>query len=311
MLAGMFSRAGAQGIGKVARMITGSTAGVGLDPFARQLADKMRGVYAPNVIVENRPGAGNRLAVDAMRSAPADGTAMLFTPASPITIYPHLYKSLPYDPFKDLIAVSTTFTFKMGLVVGPACPARTLAEYLEWIKANPKNASYGTPGAGTVPHFLAVNFGQQAGVTLVHVPYKGAAYWQDILGGQLPAVFSPISRDTVGRHQDGKVRILAMAEQSRTKRLPQVPTFAESGFPKLVIDEWFGIFLPAATPPQIVTALNQALTTALREPEVVRMLDLFDSEPQPITPADFATRVRADYEFWASTVRSSGFKLDD
>ena len=219
MLAGGFSRARAQAIGKVARMITGSTAGVGLDPFARQLADKMRGVYAPNVIVENRPGAGNRLAVDAMRSAPADGTAMLFTPASAITIYPHVYKSLPYDPFRDLIAVTTTFNFKMGLVVGPACPAKTLAEYLEWVKASPKNSSYGTPGAGTVPHFLAATFGREAGVTLLHVPYKGAAYWQDILGGQIPAVFSPISRDTVGRHQEGKVRILAMAERVRTRRM--------------------------------------------------------------------------------------------
>jgi tripartite-type tricarboxylate transporter receptor subunit TctC len=294
------------------RLLVGFPAGAGIDPVARAIGEKLRGGLWANVIVENRAGAGGRIAIDALKQAPPDGATLLLTPASTLTLYPHVFRKLSYHPVDDLIPVSQAFSFQMGLIAGPANPAKTLKEYVAWVRKSPNNAMYATPALGNVPHFLASMFEKAAGIDLQAVAYKGSApIWTDLLGGQIPSYFSPIGNDAISRHREGKVRILAIADQSRSKFLPDVPTFAESGYPSIVIDEWFGFFAPPRTPMALVEAQNAALRGALREPEVAGYLEKYLAEPQPSTSAALAERIKAETPRWAAVVKASGFTPED
>src|SRR5580704_7669122 len=186
----------AQAINKLVRVIVGFPAGGGTDVTARVLAEALQGAYASSIIVEDKPGASARLAVEYVKNAPPDGSVMLFTPDFPMTLYPHSFKSLNYDPIKDFIAVSPAAKGMLTFVVGPAVPdtVKTLADFVQWCKANPDKANYATTSAGATPHFTVVMLAREAGVAMTPVHYRGGApAIEDLLGGHIPASVNPVS----------------------------------------------------------------------------------------------------------------------
>ena len=302
----------AQSGASVLKIIVGFPAGAGVDLIARQIAERLRGTYAPVVIIENKAGAGGRLAIDALKQAPPDGSTIMMTPASPLTLYPHIYRKLTYDPVADLAPLTTTHSLKMALIAGPGNPASSLADYLVWAKKDEKNGFYATPAPGSVPHFIGVMLAKASGVKLAPVHYRGSApAWQDLLGSHVPSYISPFGNDAITRHKAGEARVLAITGTARSKALPDVPTFVEAGFKDLAIDEWFGLFAPARTRPETLAALAQALRVALQSREFVEFLANYQSEPQISTPAEFAARISSELDGWAPIVQASGFTADE
>ena len=305
-------RATAQVVRKPARIIVGFPAGGGTDVIARLLADKLRGRYASAVIVENKPGAAARIAVEYVKTAEADGSVMLFTPDFTITVYPHSYRTLRYDPVRDFTPVAPCAKSMLTYSIGPAVPesVRTLAGFVEWCKANPDKAAYATTSPGATPHFVGVMLASAAGIQMTPVHYKGGApALQDLLGGHVPASINPIS-ETLSFARAGALRILAVTGRRRSPFLPAVPTMSESGY-NVVIDSWLGVFVSARTPAPVVAALSTAIGEAVKSPEMAESLAKFGNEPNYADPAQFAATVKADLERWGPVVRASGFVAED
>jgi hypothetical protein len=311
LLASVGQQAFAQSIESL-KVVTGFTPGGTSDAICRRVADKLRGSYAKNAVVENKSGAGGQIAIQAMKGAPADGTVMLQTPMSMLGIYPHIYKKLPYDPVADVVPVSLGCVFDFGFAVGPMVPAsvKTIPEFLAWCKANPAMANFGSPAAGSVPHFIGTLMGRAVGIDLKHVPYRGTQpAILDMIGGQLPAVSGPVGEFT--QHvAAGKCRLLGTSGAKRNKFAPTVATFTEQGLKDMAFSEWFGFYLPAGATPATVQALNTALRSALAAPDVVEGLATMGLESMSSTPAELAARLKADNERWGPLVKAIGFSAD-
>jgi tripartite-type tricarboxylate transporter receptor subunit TctC len=290
------------------KVICGFPPGGTTDAVSRRVADKLRGTYAKNAIVENKPGAGGRLGVEELRRSPADGSTMLLTPAGMITLYPHIYRSLSYGP-NDVTPVSIGGRIEFGFGVGPAVPdsVKDIKGFLEWAKANPANANYGSPGAGSPPHFLAALLAKDSGVDLRHVPYRGSAPGiQDLLGGQVSAFSSPVG-DYLPHLKTGRLRLLATSGSARSRFTPDVATYAEQGFKDLVMGEWYGFFMPAGTPAHIVSAAAQAIRQAVAQPDVIESFAQLGVEAASNTPAEMAAAVRNENAQWGPIVKKVGF----
>lgn len=290
------------------KVICGFPPGGTTDAVSRRVADKLRGTYAKNTLVENKPGAGGRLGVEELRRSPADGSAMLLTPAGMITLYPHIYRSLSYGP-NDVTPVSIGGRIEFGFGVGPAVPdsVKDIKGFLEWAKANPANANYGSPGAGSPPHFLAALLAKDSGVDLRHVPYRGSAPGiQDLLGGQVTAFSSPVG-DYLPHLKSGKLRLLATSGSARSRFAPDVATYAEQGFKELVMGEWYGFFMPAGTPANVVAAAAQAIRAAVAQPDVIESFAQLGVEAASNTPAEMAAAVRNENAQWGPIVKKVGF----
>ena len=306
--AGGGPRAGAQTIGKVAHIIVGFAAGGGTDIVARVLAQALQGVYATSLIVEDKPGASARLAVEYVKAAPPDGSVMLFTPDFPMTLYPFSFKSLAYDPVKDFIAVGPAAKSMLTFNIGPAVPesVKTLAGFLGWCKANPDKANYATTSAGATPHFTGVMLAREAKVTMTPVHYRGGApAIEDLLGGHVPASVNPVA-EVIAYAKSGSVRILAVTGAARSPFLPDVPTMTEAGY-NVVVEAPSGVFLPARTPDSIVAALSDAMRQASRSQAMIDSLAKFGTEPAFLPPAEFAAWIKAEIARWEPVVRASGF----
>jgi len=301
----------AQTLGKVAKIILGFPAGGSNDVIARQLAERLRGSYAPSIIVENRVGAQGRIAVNAAKGSDPDGSVILQTPGTILTAYPHVFRKLGYDALRDLTPVSAICTFDLALVVGPAIPASSLGQFVDWCKANPAKASFGSPAAGASPHFVGVMFARAAGISLLHVGYKGAApAVQDLLGGQIPAYVGTVG-DVISHHRAGKVRVIGTSGAKRSRFLPEVPTFEEAGFRGAVAQDWFGILLPAHARADVVASLNRAIGAALKDESFLEVLTRLNVDPAGSSPDAFAERIRAERENWGPIVKASGFSIDE
>jgi tripartite-type tricarboxylate transporter receptor subunit TctC len=289
------------------KILVGFAAGGTADLIARVVADKMKDSLGVPVLVDNRPGAIGRITAEAVKGAAPDGTTLMVMPIGPMAVVPHVYKDIPYDPVKDFTPIAIGATFQFAIAAGPASGAKTWNDFVEWAKANPGKASYATSGAGSLPHFFGVMIGRGIGVEMVHVPYKGsAAYMNDLIGGQVPAAVDAIA-DLTEQHRAGKVKILASSGTSRSKALPDVPTFAELGV-AIEAMGWFGFFAPAKTPKPIVDTLNRAINQALASPDVVAKLSGIGMDPATGTPEEFAKIVASDYAKWGPIVTASGFK---
>ncbi len=308
---GLGLEAAAQGMPRISKILLGFPAGGSNDSIARLLAEKMQGRFAETLLVENKAGAGGRIAVDTIRRAPADGGSILQTPGSILTLYPHIFKSLSYDALRDLTPVSSICTLDFVLAVGPGMPAKTVSEYVDWCKANPRQASYGSPAAGASPHFVGLMFSQAAGLNLTHVGYKGAApAVQDLLGGQIPAYFGVLP-DITAHLKGGRLRVLATSGSKRSAVTPDVPTFQEAGFKDISVQEWYGMLLPGNAPKNVVAELNGAIQLALRDADVVARFNALNVDAAPSTPEAFTERIRVETARWAPIVKASGFKMDE
>ena len=294
------------------RLIVGFAAGGGTDIIARILAERMQVPFASGVIVEDKPGAAARASVDYVKNAEPDGTTLLFTPDFPITLYPHSFRKLSYDPLRDLVPVAPAAKSMLTYNVGSLVPAsvKSLADFIAWCRANPGSANYATTAAGGTRHFVGVMLANAAHLTMTPVHYRGGApALQDLIGGHVPASINPIS-ETLTQAKSGNLRILAVTGARRSSFLPDVPTMREQGF-DVVVESWLGAFAPAKTPAAIVQVLGAAINAAAKSSEMAQSLAKLGNEPAIQTPAEFAATVRADYDRWGPVVKASGFVAED
>ena len=296
------------------KIINGFPVGGSADTTSRRVGEKLgSSAFTKNAaVVENKTGAAGRIAIEAVKAASPDGTTLLLTPYSMMAIYPHIYKQLSYDPFTDLMPVAMASSLVHGLAVGPMVPAtvRTVKDYLAWAKANPKDASYGSPAAGSTPHFLGALLGLNNGVDLKHIPYRGSTPGvTDLIGGQLASMFTPHG-DFLANHRAGKLRILATSGKQRSAFVPEIPTFIESGFPDLIVEEWFGFYAPAKTPANIIASANAAINAALKEKSVIDSLAIQGLLPVGGTAAQMAADQKLQFDAWGPIVKKIGFTAE-
>lgn len=312
LTAGLPSVSKAKVIDRNARIMVGFPAGASPDFIARVLAENMND-YAPSIIVDNRPGAGGRLPLEALKSGARDGSLMVLTPGDQVALFPHVYAKLGYDGRRDFAPISTVCIVQFALTVGPMVPAevKTVADFVSWCRTNPTRAAYGSPGEGTRPHFMGASFARSAGLEMIHVPYKGGPpIVQDLLAGQIACSISVIS-NVLPNLQSGRLRALAIASPKRTPVLPDVPTMREAGHPAAEGVEWFELFVPAGTPDNVVAGLNAAVLKAVQAEAFRDSLAKQAFEPAGCTPAELAKLVAADTEHWAAVVKQTGFKPMD
>ncbi|AMM24545.1 Bug family tripartite tricarboxylate transporter substrate binding protein [Variovorax sp. PAMC 28711] len=312
LLAAIGHQAFAQAQLETATIVTGFAAGGTSDTICRRLAQKISPEFSKVAVVENRTGAGGQIAIGYVKGRPADGSAILQTPTSMLTIYPHIYKKLPYDPQTDLTPVSLGCAFDFGFAVGPAVPAsvKTVPEFLAWAKANPAGANFGSPAAGSTPHFIGALLGKGAGVELKHAAYRGTQpAMLDLLGGNISAVSGPVG-DLTQHLPSGKVRILGVSGAKRSRFAPDVPTFGEQGIANMAHSEWFAFFLPAKASPELVARLNTAMKNALASKDVIDGLGTFGLEAMSSTPTELADLIRKDTAKWGPIVKEVGFTAE-
>lgn len=309
--AGLAGTATAQS-GPPIRIVVGYPAGATSDALARIVAEAMARELGQPVIVENKVGAGGRIGNEWVKNAQPDGLTLLMTPVATMSIFATSYAGqLRYDPFKDFAPVAHLSNFQVGLGVGPQVPARTLAEYVAWVKTDPaKNGFYGSAATGSLPHFFGVMFAKAAGIELTHVPYKGTAdSMQALAGGQIAAL-STVAADLQTLVDANKARLLAVAGEKRSPAFANVPTFREQGF-DLTALPWYGLFAPAGTPPAMVARLSKAAIAAVGGKAQHERLLGMGLEPTGEGPERLAAVMKADYERWGPAIRASGFKPAD
>ena len=292
------------------RILVGFPAGGSTDVAARLIADRIRDDLGRPVVVENKPGAGGRIAAEALKRAAPDGSTLLLTPMVVTVLTPLIFKELHYDPAKDFAAVSHIANFQIALAVSVNHPARTVPEFVAWVKSRPDRASFGTAAAGSQPHFFGVMIGRGIGVDMVHVPYKGATpLVTDLAGGQIPAGISALS-DLLELHRAGKLRIIATSGAQRSPVLPTVSTFKEQGFASIEGTGWLAFYAPAGTPKAVIDEWSKAIAKAVRTPDVAEKLIHLGLEPTGTTPEELAAIMAADTARWAPIVKASGFTPD-
>jgi tripartite-type tricarboxylate transporter receptor subunit TctC len=297
----------------LARILCGFPAGGTADTTSRRVAETWRGRLAENVLVENRVGAAGRIAINAVKDAAADGTMVLLSPDSMMTIYPSVYRRLGYDPARDLAAVSPVCRYTFALGIGPAVPAEvtTLAAYVAWAKANAATVAYGSPAAGSMPHFLGDRFYREIGVPARHTPYRGSApALQDLVGGHVTSVMTVLG-DFLPFKDSAGLRVLAVSDRDRSRFLPGVPTFAEAGLPGVFGVENYGIFLPGRASPDLVARVQAlvAETAALRA--VTEGLAVIGLETGASSAEAYRDYLAQERVAWAPIVKESGFTLEE
>jgi tripartite-type tricarboxylate transporter receptor subunit TctC len=293
------------------RIIVGFPPGGTTDAFARRIAEKLRGTYANNVIVDNKPGAGGQIGVTTLKSAAADGAHILYSPASMLTIYPHSYTRLSYAQ-SDVTPIGIGHSTDHAFVVGPAVPesVKNIKDFVEWAKANPGKASIGNPAAGSMPHLLAGRLAMLGGFQITNVPFAGSGpAIPQVMGGQLAGMSSPLG-DWVQHHKGGKVRILATSGPDRAVFTPEVPTYREQGFGELLVREWFGFFAPAGVSEAVRQNLNAALRQAMAQQDIRDFVTPLAANLEASTSAEHTRRLAEDSEMARRLVTALGFKAD-
>jgi tripartite-type tricarboxylate transporter receptor subunit TctC len=309
----LFGACQASAQSRPARMIIGFPVGGGVDAAARPVVAGLARAYPAGIIVESKPGATGRIAVEAVKNSPPDGATMLFTPDFALTIFPHSYRRLGYDPINDLTPVAMCGRTSLALCVGPMVPetVKRPADLVRWLKANPQFASFASTGPGGTPHFAGTMFARAADLNLTHVPYKGGApALQDIMGGQIALGFNPLS-EALPQLKGGRVRVLATTGQQRSQFLPDVPTMIESGYKEVVTVTWMGVFMPARTPRAIVAAASAAINEVLATAAVRDAYAAVATEVAPSSPESLAASLKADIAHWEPIVRASGFTAEE
>jgi tripartite-type tricarboxylate transporter receptor subunit TctC len=298
--------------GKPITFVVGYPPGGSTDVLARLFAEGLSTRLATPVIVVNKPGASSRIAVAEVKRAAPDGSTLLFTNASPMVIFPHIYSDLAYDPQRDFVPVAIAARTDLVLSVGPGVPesVKTLKDYVAWVRANPDQASFGSV-QGTSPHFAGQLFSSVAGLNLRLIPYKGgAAAVTDLLGGHVPAVVSALG-EARPFEKEGGLRMLAVMSARRSGLAPKVPSMAELGYPGVDFSGWIGLLAPANTPPAVVERLNAAFADVAKNPAAVTQMHNIGVDPDTVSTAAFKAVFEADLQNYRKAVALSGFKAND
>jgi tripartite-type tricarboxylate transporter receptor subunit TctC len=297
--------------GKPIRIVVPFPPGGQTDVYARLVGPRLtEALGGTPVVVENKPGANTALgAADVARSAP-DGHSILFTNPAALTQLPHLVSKLQYDPVKDFTPVAQFVTTTVVLVANPSVPANTVGELIAYAKANPAKLNYASFAMGSSSHLYAEMLKLQAGVDIVHVPYKGTAdAMRDLLGGQVQLMFDGLATATANTRA-GKVKALGIADKKRNPALPDVPTFTEQGIAGVDVGSWIGFFGPGGLPREVTARLNGELVKIARVPEVSEVIRKGGNEPAGGTPEEFAREVQSQSETWGRVIRQIGIRLD-
>jgi tripartite-type tricarboxylate transporter receptor subunit TctC len=280
------------------------------DVMSRAIAQELRDSWHQPVIVENRPGGNSFIATEAVAKAPPDGYTVLVAFFGTLAVNPSLYDKLPYDPVKDFAPITTIATLPLMLVVNPASPIRTVKDVIDQAKANPGKLTFASGGAGQGAHLAGELFNMMAGVSTVHVPYKGnAPAVLDVMGGHVDMIFDGMTT-SLPQVQAGKLRAVAVSTPKRAAAMPDLPTVAESGLPGFDVGSWFGALAPAGTPAPIVAKLNAELVRILKSPEILKLMAASGLDPMPSTPEQFAAYMQAETAKWAKVVKEAHIKAD-
>jgi tripartite-type tricarboxylate transporter receptor subunit TctC len=300
--------ASAQWPSRPVRLVVPFPAGGPSDLLARPLAAGMSENLGQPVIVENKGGAGGVIGVDSVAKSAPDGYTIAFNNCSSLAISPYSLSSIPYKVDKDFALITAVARVPEVLVVNPQVPVNTFAELIAYAKANPGKINFGSAGSGSITHLAGELLNVEAGVQLVHVPYKGAApAVSDLLGGQVQMAILDVP--VVLPHiRSGKFKALAVTSDKRSGALPDVPTTAELGYPQVTSDNWYGLVVPAATPADVVKRIHAAAVAALRAPALIEQYDKVSAVPMPDTPQEYAAFIASEQAKWSKIVARIGFK---
>jgi tripartite-type tricarboxylate transporter receptor subunit TctC len=293
---------------RVIRMVVGFPPGGGADAAARIAANRLSEIWGQQVVVENKPGAGGNIANDTVAHASPDGTTILFSPSS-LPIMPLLFASTSYDSMRDLTPVSLLGQYPNLVVVGNESTIKSLPDYIARAKADPGKVTFATPGIGTTPHLTAELFKTMAGIDITHVPYRGVAAgaMSDLMTNRIDSMFNTTG-SLLQAVRSGQVRGLAQSTAQRSPLTPELPTFAEAGVPGFNVSSWYGLFVPAKTPRELVTRMHADVAKMLTEPTVRQRYEVLGVEAVSATPGRLEAIMRSEYDLWAPVVKAQGIK---
>lgn len=295
---------------KPIRIVVPFPPGGGTDIIARETSQRVAKATGWTFVIDNRPGAGGNLGVDAVAKSPPDGYTIVLGQSSNLAINPTLYSKLPYDPQKDLVPIVLLANAPLVMVTGMTTPYKTLADAVNAAKARPGQINFASPGNGTVAHLTSEMFQKAAGVQTQHVPYKGAAQaLTDVVGGTVDIYMSSVPT-LLGQIKQGKLRPLAVTSARRVDDLPDVPTINESGYKGFDAVTWFGLLAPAGTPKDVIAKLNAEFNKALKEAELAKRLGDEGADAAGGTPEQFAALIKDEIPRWGKVVKDSGAKVD-
>jgi tripartite-type tricarboxylate transporter receptor subunit TctC len=298
--------AGAEYPNRIVRIVAPQPPGSGVDTYVRAIAQKLTEAWGQQVIVDNRAGANGIIGVEQVTKAKPDGYTILAAHTSVLTINPHIYKSLPYDALRDLASVMQTVTNAMAFVTNPNLPVRSVKELVALAKARPGELSYASNGIGNINHLGAELLAHEAGLKLLHVPYKGATpAMQDLVSGQVTMSFHTLI-GLAPHVRAGKLRLLATCGETRAATSPDTPTMVEAGLPRMVLTGWGGFVAPAATPRDVIAKFQRDTARVLQGAELRERLTALGSDPSASTPDEFGAFLRAEMEKFAQTAKLAG-----
>jgi tripartite-type tricarboxylate transporter receptor subunit TctC len=295
---------------ELTRILVGFPPGQATDMVARLIGDRLGPLLDENVIVENRPGQGGSIALDSLLQSPADGHTMVLAPLASLVVNPHMYKSVGYSTLKDFAPVALVADLPLLLVVNPSLPVKTVAELIAYAKANPDKLAHPSSGNGTLSHLGMEVFKQRAGITILHVPYRGSVpAMVDLMSGIVN-----VAMDTVAVTEPfiraGKMRLIASAYSKRVAAFPDTPTVAEQGFPEVDLSAWLGIVVAAGTPKERVDRLGAAINQIVQSPDIVEKFTSLGAIPRALGPKEFGTFLASEDVRWGAVVKASGVKIE-
>ena len=292
------------------KILVGFAAGGSADIVARLLAERMQPELKQAVVVDNKPGAGGRIAAEMLKNAPPDGGTIMLAPIVVPVLAPLVFSKLPYDPLVDFAPVAQVANFQFGLSVNAANPIRSVSELITWSKFNASLANYGTPAPGSLPHFFGVQIAKATGIDYVHVPFNGGAPAMNALvGNQVGFVIDNVV-DGIEMYRAGRTRMLATSGAARSPLLPEVPTFAEAGLSGIEGVSWFAVYAPAKTPEPLVRQLNAAINKALAAPDLRESFAAQAIDVMPMTTAQFGQYIADEIAHWTAVARASNIEGD-
>ena len=314
-MAGIFGHAGAQNSAayptKTITMIVPFPPGGVTDLVARELAKRLSDGLGQPVVVDNRAGAGGNIGTAVLAKAQPDGYTLGVMTVSAMSIGPHIHKSLSFVPAKDFTPITNIVNTPGAVLAGIKTPYNSLQDLVKAAKAQPGKISYASVGLGSLPHLIAEKLSFDAGIGMVHIPYKGAApAMQDLLSGVVELSFESSLTNTVANYNSGRLKVLATTGSKRVPILGNIPTVAESGYPGFVAQGWFGFFGPAGLPPAITKRLNEIATNMLRDKAVVEKFDSLGIQADPSNPEQFVKFLQEQDRIWAATAKGLNLQLD-